>query len=228
MEYPIILFPSEKPTFQFSVSTAKKNKKTGASELAAFSHVLALGLECIHEDISVVIEGHRYEPDLVYINKEKNIFVDIEIDEPYSGGHHPTHYITSKGVHKDARRNELFCKAGWYVVRFTERQMFCETKACMKTLFDFLLKTKAIEEIPFCLHETKELKRESCWTAEESKGKSYQRYRKTYLGYDPIKMDFSSHLRCCILIVPIIFQSFRNIRIREMMIKQLRNLFFRK
>ena len=95
MEYPIILFPSEKPTFQFSVSTAKKNKKTGASELVVFSHVLGLGLECIREDISVVIEGHRYEPDLVYINKEKNIFVDIEIDEPYSGVHHPTHYITS-------------------------------------------------------------------------------------------------------------------------------------
>jgi hypothetical protein len=226
MEYPIILFPSEKPTFQFSVSTAKKNKKTGASELVAFSHVLELGLECIREDISIVIEGHRYEPDLVYINKEKNIFVDIEIDEPYSGAHHPTHYITSKGAHKDTRRNEMFRQAGWFVVRFTERQMFCETKSCMKVLFDLLLKVNAIESISACLLNVNELKLEPCWTAEESKHKSHQCYRKTYLGYNPIKIDFSSYVRCCMLIVPIILQSFRNKRIRKMMLKQLRGFFF--
>ena len=226
MEYPIILFPSGKPTFQFSVSTAKKNKKTGASELVAFSHVLGLGLECIREDISVVIEGHRYEPDLVYIDKEKNIYVDIEIDEPYSGAHHPTHYITSKGIHKDTRRNELFCKAGWYVVRFTERQMFCETKACMRVLFDLLLNVNAIEAIPIGLQNTEELKSEPCWTAEESKQKSHQCYRKTYLGYNPVQMDFSSYIRCCMLIVPIIFQSFGCRRIRKMMLKQLHGFFF--
>ena len=226
MEYPIILSPSEKPTLRFSISAAKKNKKTGASELVAFSHVLGLGLECIREDISVVIEGHRYEPDLVYINKEKNIFVDIEIDEPYSGGHHPTHYITPQGSHKDSRRNELFHKAGWFVVRFTERQMFCNTEACMRALFNLLLNAKVIDTIPACLHKAKELQAEPCWTAEESKQKSHQRYRKTYLGYDPIKMDFSSHLRCCALIVPIIFQSISNGRIRRMMLKQLRKFFF--
>jgi hypothetical protein len=226
MEYPIILLPSEKTTLRFSISAAKKNKKTGASELVAFSYVLDLGLECIREDISVVIEGYRYEPDLVYINKEKNIFVDIEIDEPYSGGHHPTHYITSKGVHKDARRNELFCKAGWYVVRFTERQMFCETKACMRVLFNLLLSEQAIETIPERLQNAEALKSEPCWTAEESKQKSHSIYRKTYLGYNPVQMDFSSYIRCCMLIVPIIFQSFRCRRIRKMMLKQLRGFFF--
>ena len=226
MEYPIVLLPSEEPSPHFSVSTTKKNKKTGASELVAFSHIMALGLECIFEDVSVVIDGHRYEPDLVYMDKEKGIFVDIEIDEPYSGAHHPTHYITSKGIHKDTRRNELFCKAGWFVVRFTERQMFCETKSCMKVLFGLLLKVNAVESIPSCLLNVKDLQLESCWTAEESKQKSHQCYRKTYLGYNPIKMDFSSYVRCCMLIVPIIFQSFKNRRIRKMMLKQLRGFFF--
>lgn len=226
MEYPIIFLPSEEPSLHFSVSTSKKNKKTGASELVAFSHIMALGLECIREDVSVVLDGHRYEPDLVYMDKEKGIFVDIEIDEPYSGVHHPTHYITSKGIHKDTRRNELFRKAGWFVVRFTERQIFCETKSCMKVLFDLLLKVNAIESISACLLNVNELKPEPCWTAEESKHKSHQCYRKTYLGYNPIKMDFSSYVRCCMLIVPIILQSFRNKRIRKMMLKQLRGFFF--
>jgi hypothetical protein len=226
MEYPIIFLPSEEPSLHFSVSTSKKNRKTGASELVAFSHIMALGLECIREDVTVVIDGHRYEPDLVYINKEKGVYVDIEIDEPYSGAHRPTHYITSKDIHKDTQRNELFRKAGWFVVRFTERQMFCETKSCMKVLFDLLLRVNAVESIPACLLNVKDLQLEPCWTAEESKQKSHQCYRKTYLGYNPIKMDFSSYVRCCMLIVPIIFQSFKNRRIRKMMLKQLRGFFF--
>lgn len=226
MEYPIMLSPIENPTLQFSISSSKKNKKTGASELVVFSHVLGLGLDCIREDVSVVIDGHRYEPDLVYMDQEKGVFVDIEIDEPYSGAHHPTHYITSKGVHKDARRNELFRQAGWFVVRFTERQMFCETKSCMKVLFDLLLSVNAVESIPTCLLNVKELTPENCWTAEESKQKSHQCYRKTYLGYNPIKMDFSSYLRCCFLIVPIIFQSFGNRRIGKMLKKQLCKFLF--
>ena len=225
MQYPIVLLPSEDPSLHFSISTTQKSKKTGASELVVFSHIMALGLECIREDVSVIIDGHRYEPDLVYIDKEKGIFVDIEIDEPYSGAHHPTHYITSKGIHKDARRNELFRKAGWLVIRFTERQIYCETKSCMKVLIDLLLNMNATESIPACLINVKELKPEPCWTAEEAKDKSQQCYRKTYLRYNPIKMDLSSYIMCCMLIVPIIFQSFKNIRIRKMMLKQLRRFF---
>ena len=185
-----------------------------------------MGFECIREDVSVVVDGHRYEPDFVYVDKEKRIFIDIEIDEPYSGAHHPTHYITSKGYHKDIRRSDLFRKAGWFVVRFTERQMFGETQSCMKVLFDLLLRVHAVETMPPCLRNVKELSTEPCWTTEEAKQKSYQRYRNTYLGYDPVKMDFSSHLRCCMLIVPILFQSFKNKRIREMMLKQLKGFFF--
>lgn len=225
MDYPIILLPSETPTLQFSVSTSGKNKKTGASELVAFSHVLSLGIEDIREDVSVVIDGHRYEPDFVYIDKERSIYVDIEIDEPYSSGHHPTHYLTTNGSHKDARRNELFRKAGWIVVRFTERQMFCETKACMKTLYDLLSNKDLPLTMPTSLQQAEALSPTPCWTAEEAKGWSYKRYRKTYLGYDPVNMDFSSHLRCCILIIPIIFQSFKNTRIRKMMLKQFRGFF---
>lgn len=225
MDYPIILLPSETPTLRFTISTARKHKKTGASELVAFSHVLSLGIKDIREDVSVVIDGHRYEPDLVYIDKERGIYVDIEIDEPYSGGHHPTHYLTSNGSHKDTRRNELFRKAGWMVVRFTERQMFCETKACMKTLYDLLSEKSFTLAVPDSLQQAEVLRFTPCWTAEEAKVWSYKRYRKTYLGYDPINMGFSSYLRCCILIVPIIFQSFRNNRLRSMMFKQLRGFF---
>lgn len=227
MNYPIIQQTNAvADATKFTISTGSKNKKTGASELVAFSHVFRLGLDNIREDVSVTINGHRYEPDLAYINEEKGIYVDIEIDEPYSGQHHATHYITADGTHKDQPRNDTFCKAGWHVVRFTEQQMFCQTKACMKVIFDLLLQQGAIDAIPHRLANAEPLVSEPCWTAEESKKRSYKRYRKTYLGYDPIKMDFASKMRCCMLIIPILFQSIWSPRVRRMMSKQLRWYFF--
>lgn len=226
MNYPIIQkanSPAE--ATMFSISTGCKNKKTGASELVAFSHVFGLGLDCIREDVSVTINGHRYEPDLAYIDAANGVYVDIEIDEPYSGRHHPTHYISENGEHKDQRRNDIFRNAGWYVVRFTEQQMFCQTKSCMKSVFELLFQLRAIDSIPSKLKDAPPLNMESCWTAEESKKRSYQNYRKSYLGYDPIHMDFSSIIRCCVLIIPILFQSIWSPRVRHEMFRQLKGFF---
>ena len=183
---------------KFSISTNCKNKKTGASELVAFSNIIRLGIQCIHKDISVVIDGHRYEPDFVYINKEKGIYVDIEVDEPYSANHHPTHYITNDGTHKDHQRNQAFLDAGWYVIRFTEQQMFCQTKECMKLLFDLLVKIGAEDSLPKLLRNAGYPMSTPCYTANEARKLSHRNYRKEYLGYNPIKMDAASHLRCCI------------------------------
>ena len=230
MTYPILLHPNTADSsslVKFVIFTNGKNKKTGASELVAFSHIMRLGLDCILENISVTINGQRYEPDLVYINKEKGIYVDIEIDEPYSGGHHPTHYITSDGTHKDNRRNETFRNAGWHVLRFTEQQMFCQTAECMRFLFELLINLGAMDALPRSLSKATQPKSEPCRTANEAKALSCQNYRKTYLGYNPIKMDLVSHLRCCQLIVPILIQSITNKRIRRMMMKQLKGFFDR-
>ena len=136
MNYPIIQTATgTADRSRFFITLGAKNKKTGASELAVFSHVFGLDLEKIREDVSVTIGGHRYEPDLAYIDKENGVYVDIEIDEPYSSFHRPTHFITEDGTHKDQRRNKLFLSAGWHVCRFTEQQMFCQTKSCMKAVY---------------------------------------------------------------------------------------------
>lgn len=227
IQHPIIHRASSEPSIRFSFSTAGRRRKTGASELVAFSRVFKLGLEHIYEDVCIVIDGHRYEPDLAYIDKERGIYVDIEIDEPYTGNHHPTHYVSEKGIHKDAKRNEAFCRAGWHVVRFTERQMFCEPKACMKVVYDLLLSIDAISSLPACLCDVSLPKAEPALTYEIAKQYSHERYRKTYLGYEPVDMDAVSYLRCCMLIIPILFQSITNRRVRKMLGKQLKGFFIR-
>lgn len=225
MNYPIIYLPSDSQNLHFSISTSKKYQKTGASELVAFSKVLELGIKCIRKDVSVVIDGHRFEPDLAYIDKKNGVYVDIEIDEPYTGLNQPTHYVTKNGIHKDTQRNELFRKAGWYVIRFSEKQMFCETKSCMKILYDTLANANAIDSLPSSLLNSKMLNYENCWTYEDSKRMSHKHFRKTYLGFDPMKMDLKGYLRCCILLFPIILQSIKNKQLRVEIIKQVRYFF---
>lgn len=71
MNYPIIQTATgTADRSRFFITIGAKNKKTGASELAVFSHVFGLDLEKIREDVSVTIGGHRYEPDLAYIDKK--------------------------------------------------------------------------------------------------------------------------------------------------------------
>lgn len=222
--YPVILHTIEgaRPILPAS-NHSKKRHKVGASELVAFSHIFALGFDELREDVCVLIEGHNYEPDLAYVNKEKGICVDIEIDEPYSSG--PTHYAYVEGGNKDEARNKRFQDAGWYVIRFTEEQMFCHTKQCMREVYKLLLDAGAIEELPKKLHNSPDLPPTPRWTEQDSWRMKHANYRKSYLGYNPLKMDFSSNLRCCMLIIPIMWHSLWNSRVRKMMCKQLWNYF---
>ncbi len=225
MTYPIVLQPSASVTDTFKLTAGRKIKKTGASELLAFSHVCKLGLEAIREDVGVMIAGHRYEPDLAYIDNVCGVYIAIEIDEPYSSNHHPTHYINRSGQHKDTHRNELFCRCGWYVVRFTERQMFCHTASCMRVVCELIAKAGGTLDILAEVRNAPALTPEDCWTADESVEWSYRDYRRSYLGYDPMNMDLAGTIKCCRLAVPVIFQAFSNSRVRRMLMKQLKNVF---
>src|SRR4030042_3100589 len=52
-----------------------------------------------------------YYPDVTFIDAEKNILIDIEIDEPYSRSGNPTHYVEDIN---DAQRDNYFIDNGWY------------------------------------------------------------------------------------------------------------------
>lgn len=78
-----------------------------------------------------------YEPDiaLIYSKNGLNVRIDIEIDEPYAAvTYKPTHYIGCGDEYRDANLNTL----GWMVIRFSERQVFQQTKQCVKFVADLI------------------------------------------------------------------------------------------
>ncbi len=71
-----------------------------------------------------------YEPDIALVDftTGKNIRIDIEIDEPYSGyDRNPIHYIGCG----DDYRDENLASRGWITVRFSERQIVDQGKECI-------------------------------------------------------------------------------------------------
>ncbi|MCG8894677.1 hypothetical protein G1K73_13090 [Tenacibaculum finnmarkense] len=69
-----------------------------------------------------------FEPDIAIIcHSNKNIRIDIEIDEPYAGiTRQPTH---CKG--EDVNRDNYFRDRGWIVIRFSELQVHTKEIECL-------------------------------------------------------------------------------------------------
>lgn len=74
-----------------------------------------------------------YEPDIVLYDKNLNLYIDIEIDEPYDGYYrYPTHnYKAENEFKQDNIRDLFFTESGWIVIRFTEKQVHKQPNECV-------------------------------------------------------------------------------------------------
>lgn len=77
-------------------------------------------------NILPVEDNRPFEPDIAIICKKRpSIRIDIEIDEPYAAlTRKPIHYIGCGDDFRDALLNNI----GWIVIRFTEYQVFFQSK----------------------------------------------------------------------------------------------------
>lgn len=122
--------------------------------------------------------GRPYEPDFVLSNEKdnKNIFINIEIDEPYDGWlRTPTHCIGDNDS-----RDEFFANRGWIVIRFAEIQIHQEPKKCCA----FIAKVIASIDVDFKSEILLESNPNSIgqWDNLQSKKWANEKYREKYLG----------------------------------------------
>lgn len=227
--YPIVLKPMGVARGSHIVKGGRggKNKKQGPSELVSFARICRLGGKALREDVVVALEGHRYEPDLAYVDTKRGIYLDIEIDEPYSTSGLPTHYVMANGVPKDGERNRRFQQAGWHVVRFCEEQIFCHTASCLKVIYTLLMELGAVNEIPPKVQDAPNLEHIQQWTEQQSLDMKKQHYRRNYLNFDPQRMNLADMAQCVKVGFPILLQSTHNSRVRRMLFKTLLRHFSR-
>lgn len=131
-----------------------------------------------------------YEPDFVLIDERDNLnlFIDIEIDEPYeSFGRFATHF---KG--QDESRNQYFNDRGWIVIRFSEKQIVDNIKGCCKFIAEVIKSVNDAFIIPQELLNIPTVLEEPFWTKVQSEKWAKEKYRENYLGIEnfipPIKV----------------------------------------
>ena len=127
-------------------------------------------------------ECRPYEPDIAIIaSSNKNIRIDIEIDEPYNGvTREPTHFIG----YGDEFRDLNIVNAGWIVMRFTEEQVFCEKERCLNEIYRLLwsLDSECVFNI-LGFNKNIKLEYKSFWTELDAKMMAANNFRESYLHH---------------------------------------------
>lgn len=121
---------------------------------------------------------HPYVPDFAYIDQEVNLYIDIELDEPYV--YHtgqPNHYL---GYWKDEKRNSFFLRKGWIVIRFSEEQIAKYPKSCIKAIATVISEITNDTSILTPFKNIPDLQPVKHWTEAEAIEMYSQRFRDTY------------------------------------------------
>jgi hypothetical protein len=185
--YPVVKMPKENSFLKLPRKGRALGK--GYKENDLCNAILAQIPEVeVQVDVHMVIPFYNkpYEPDIVLIDKALNLYIDVEIDEPYDGYYRfPRHEID-----KDEIRDLFFTESGWVVIRFTERQVHLQKKECIAYIKDVL---NSIYN--FKLEETSNCNSESQWDYQQAVRWEKEHYREKYLGIEAFgKQEITAEL----------------------------------
>lgn len=134
---------------------------------------------CILKDIGIPIQNrpYMYKPDLAIIWPSKDIYIDIEIDEPYDiVSRKPIHY---KGC-SDKLRNAYLIDNGWFVIRVTEQQIVEDLDNIVKYIKTWICILS--EDLKF--EDKFEKKFKDQWSFKDAQEWEKEYFRENYLGIE--------------------------------------------
>jgi predicted DNA-binding transcriptional regulator YafY len=142
----------------------------------------------LFDDRFILVKGSNspYEPDFTLIDEKGgvNIFLDVEIDEPYEGINNIEKRKATHFQFADANRNNAFKNRGWIVIRFAEIQVHQNPNSCCLFVADVIANIHSQFKIPTELISAKRIISIPQWTKEEAEKMSREKYRERYLGID--------------------------------------------
>jgi len=171
--YPVVKMPKEGSYLKLPRKGRGMGK--GYKERAFYKAIVnAIPNMEVAVDVHLAIPFYNrpYEPDIVLIDNTLNLYIDIEIDEPYDGYYRfPTHEIE-----KDDIRDLFFNESGWVVVRFTERQVHQQERECIAYIKDVInsIYNYRLEETSNCTSELQ-------WDYQTAIRWEKEHYREKYL-----------------------------------------------
>lgn len=178
-QYPVVKMPKQDNVLKLP-RLGRSNQK-GYKEFDFFNEMkLHISDIEITDNVHMVIPNYNkpYEPDIVLFDKKLNLYIDIEIDEPYDGYYrYPTHnYRAEDDFKQDNIRDLFFTESGWVVVRFTEKQVHKQPKECINYIKNLL---NSIYNNEFSIKFDGEI--ENQWNENQSIHWQLNNFREKYL-----------------------------------------------
>ncbi len=154
---------------------------TGFSEAKFYAYLNHYFKDKVKRGLTLNIPNfkHHYSPDFVYIDKSVNLYIDIEIDEPYAYNNKvPTHFV---GASKDTKRNNFFLDKNWIVIRFSEEQVVRYPQSCCKAIAKVITNVLGDNLYLSQFVMVADLEPMKQWTESEALYMADRSYRQTYL-----------------------------------------------
>ena len=159
-------------------TSAEKFVKTGVSE--SFFHVYLVkqfGNNVLVNQVLETSKGSFY-PDFVIVDRANQLYIDVEIDEPYVGSTgDPIHHETSN----DYKRNEIFTELNWLVIRFAEEQIIKQPQECCQFILSVMQQFPLLKKEDGSSSGVQQL---NVWSHAEANRMAFRKYRHSYLPYD--------------------------------------------
>lgn len=178
-EYPHIFYPKHTPSEQKMIPT--KNSKTGFSESFFEKKFLSYFKNYVYKNVIIDdSKTHPYYPDYVLHIPEYNLYIDIEIDEPYTlRGNAPIH---TNDQEKDEVRNQYFLNKGWGIIRFAEVQAVKFPQLCCKVISEYVRNITGDHIWLEGFHEFEDLEIVRAWSSEDSRSMASDFFRQKYFN----------------------------------------------
>lgn len=173
----------EKISFLFKHSNFPKhlikNIKVGKSENLFYSILVSKFGDKIIRNYAIDLfeSGKAFIPDIIYADIENRIFIDIEIDEPYSfENKEPIHYLKNS-IHIDEERDKYFLENYWLVIRFSEKQIINNIIECVNTIELIISSIENQYIVDKSILLKNGIQTQSCWSYSDAKKMALENYR---------------------------------------------------
>jgi hypothetical protein len=126
--------------------------------------------------------NHPYESDFTYHDSNLNLYINIELDEPYSISAFaqpldPVHFTENIN---ERNRDKYFLNMNWIVIRFAEEQVARYPRRCCKEIAKLVNKITKDNSILNKFKGIPDLDKKSRWTQAQSEEMINIHYRNTY------------------------------------------------
>ena len=187
--YPFVSMPLENSVIKFPRKIAEgrigiRGHKEADFDIYIKRYFSSNGALNFFNDRYLFISNNTkpYIPDHVLTdeNNNLNLFIDIEIDEPYDGIGRTS--IHTKEDTREKNRNKYFNERGWLVIRFAEIQVHQNILGCCKHIAQVIKSINPRFEIHEDLQNATDIFNVPLWLKLEADNWAKQKYREDYLG----------------------------------------------